>query len=135
METAGLSKRIWIYIINMIIYHTIGFACALPFLLVIKLHPLFYALIGLGFAFLLSFLLTFLVLKISKGYSIASALFKVQHVNSDGGVLNNKQILILSIFESIVIFALFDLIYFLKNQTERGAIDRLSDSFAIDNNL
>ena len=135
METAALSKRIWIYIINTVVYHGIGFACGLPFLLVIKLHPFFYVLIGLAFAFLLSLLLAYLVLKISKGYTIASAFFKVQFVNSDGGNMDNKQILIRAMFESIAVFALFDLMYFLKNRTERGAIDRLSDSFAIDNNL
>lgn len=135
METAVLRKRIWIYLINTIVYHGIGFAIALPFLLVIKLHIVFYILISLGFATVLSFVLACLILKISGGYTFASALLKVKHVSSDGGRINNHQILILAIFQSIAIFALFDLIYFLKNQTERGVIDRLSDSFAIDNNL
>ena len=135
METAALSKRIWTYIINLLVYNGVGFASALPFLLVVKLHPFFYVLIGLGFAMIISLLFECFVLKISKGYTIASAIFKVKFVSSDGSVIDNKQILIRAAFESIVIFALFDLIYFLKNQTERGAIDRLSDSFAIDNNL
>ena len=135
METAVLAKRIWIYIINAIIYLCVGFASALPFLLVLKIHPAFYALIGVGFSALISFIFTFLVLIISRGYTFASAILSVKFVSSDGGSLNNKQILIRSTLESIFIFVLFDFFYFLKNQTERGAIDRLSDSFAIDNNL
>ena len=135
METAALSKRIWIYIINAIVYNGIGFASALPFLLVIKLHVFFYVLIGLGFATVIAFVLGCLILKCTKGYTLASAFFRVKFVSSDGGAINSGQILIRATFESITIFALFDLIYFLKNQTERGAIDRLSDSFAIDNNL
>ena len=135
METAVLAKRIWIYIINMIIYLGVGFASALPFLLALKLHPAFYVLIGIGFATLISFIFTFMALMISRGYTFASAIFSVKFVSSDGRGINNKQILIRSSLESIVIFVLFDLIYFAKNQTERGVIDRLSDSFAIDNNL
>ena len=135
METASIGKRIWIYLINAVIYNGVGFASALPFLLVLKLHPFFYVLIGIGFATIISFVFACLILKASKGYTIASALFRVKFVSSDGSAINNKQILIRASSESIVIFALFDLIYFLKNQTERGAIDRLSDSFAIDNSL
>lgn len=135
METAVVAKRIWIYIINTIIYCGVGFASALPFLLVLKIHPFFYALIGLGFSTAVSFILSFLALLISRGYTFASAFFSVKYVSSDGSSISNKQILIRSSLESIVIFVLFDLIYFLKNKTERGVIDRLSDSFAIDNNL
>ena len=135
METAILAKRIWIYIINTIIYYGVGFACALPFLLVLKLHPVFYVMIGVGFSTVISFIFSFIALMISRGYTFASAILSVKYVSSDGSGINNKQILIRASLESVAIFIFFDFIYFVKNQTERGVIDRLSDSFAIDNNL
>ena len=135
METAVLAKRIWIYVINTIIHNCVGFACALPFLLVLKIHPFFYVLLGIGFATIISFIFSFLTLMISHGYTFASAILSVKYVSSDGGAINNKQILIRASLESVAIFIFFDFIYFVKNQTERGVIDRLSDSFAIDNNI
>ena len=55
METARLSKRVWAYIINLLIYVGIGFGSAIPFLTLLNLHIIFYVLIGIGFSFVLSF--------------------------------------------------------------------------------
>ncbi len=132
METAILSKRVWIFIMNMVLYHVLGFAAALPFLLIIHLHVALYILIGIGFSILISLVFNYLILTISRGYTLASALLGVKFVSSDGKKLNQKQIAVRSIMESIAILAFFDFIYFVKNRTERGVIDRVSDSFAID---
>ena len=132
METAILPKRVWIFIINMIIYHCVGFAASLPFLLILHLHVVFYILIGIGMSTLTSFIWNYLVLTTSRGFTLASALLGVKFVSSDGNKISQKQIVIRAISESIAILAFFDFIYFVKNRTERGVIDRLSDSFAID---
>ena len=132
METAILSKRIWLYIINTILYHGIGFCAALPFLLILKIHTFFYIMIGIGFSASVSFLLSMMFLVFTHGYTFGSALFKVKYVANDGNQINKKQMAIRSVSESVAILALLDLIYFIINRTERGVIDRLSDSFAID---
>ena len=133
METAVLSKRVWMYIINLIFYVGVGFGAALPIYIVLHWHVLAYAGIALGGAIIFSFVFDCILLKGTKGYTIGSAICGVKFVSSDGQVISGKQIVIRSMAETILILAFLDLIYFLKNRTERGVIDRLSDTFAIDN--
>lgn len=135
METARLAKRIGAYLINLFLYLGIGFGGAVPFLTLLNLHVTLYILIALGIAIVLSFILDILIMIASKGYNIGTAIMGVKYVASDGKKLSGKQIVIRSSSESIVIFVFFDLIYFIKNRTERGVIDRLSDSFAIDTRI
>lgn len=132
METAVLTKRVWVYIINLILYLGIGFLAAIPFLTLLKLHALLYVLIALLIAALISFIFDLIILICSHGYTIGSAILGVRYVGSDGRTLTKRQCFIRSASETILIFVLFDWIYFVKNRTERGVIDRLSDSFAID---
>ena len=135
METATVGQRFWIYFINELFYNLAGFGAALPFLLVLKLHIALYILIAVGISTLFAFLFSLLILGTSRGYTIGSAMLRVKYVSSDGGRLSSKQCLIRAVSESVLILVLFDLIYFAKNRTERGVIDRLSDSFGIDINL
>ena len=81
---------------------------------------------------ILSFVLDLIIMLASHGYTIGSAIMGVKYVGYDGKRISSKQAFIRSGSETILIFVLFDLIYFLRNRTERGVIDRLSDTFAID---
>lgn len=132
METAILAKRFWAYVINAILYLGFGFAAGLPFLLLLHVHIVAYVFISLGLAIIISFLLNLLLMIITKGYNIGNAIFGIQYVARGEERINGKQAFIRASSESIFIFILFDLIYFIKNRTERGVIDRLSDTFAID---
>lgn len=135
METARLNKRVLLYIINFLFYIGVGFAVASPFINVLHVHIAIYILISFGMGIILSFVLDFILLIITKGYTIGSAIFGIKYVSSDGKKITKKQAFIRSAYESIFIFVILDLIYFLKYRTERGVIDRLSDSFAIDTRL
>lgn len=135
METARLSKRVWAYIINLLIYIGIGFGSAIPFLTMLNFHIIFYVLIGIGFSFALSFALGSLIMSVSHGYNIGSALLGIRYVASDGKNLMVRQVIIRSFSESIVILVILDLVYFIKTRTERGVIDRLTSSFAIDTRI
>lgn len=132
METARLNKRILLYIINFLFYIGVGFAVASPFLNVLKVLVAIYILISFGMGIILSFIFDFILLIITKGFTIGSAIFGIKYVASDGNKISKRQAFIRSAYESIFIFVILDLIYFLKYRTERGVIDRLSDSFAID---
>ena len=135
METARLSKRVWAYIINLLICVGIGFGSAIPFLTLLNLHIIFYILIGIGFSFVLSFAFGSLIMSVSHGYNIGSAILGIRYVASDGKKLTVRQVIVRSFSESIVILVILDLIYFIKNRTERGVIDRLTSSFAIDTRI
>ncbi len=135
METARLAKRVWVYIINLLFYLATGFACSIPFLTSLSWPVYAYILISLGIAFVFSFINDLFILVLTRGYTVGSAIMGVRYVASDGKKLSFKQALVRSGSESTLIFVFFDLIYFLKNRTERGVIDRLSDSFAIDTRI
>ena len=135
METARLSKRIWVYLINLLFYLGLGFSIASPVIVAAHLHVLIYLAVAFGISIILSVFFDLFLLSISKGYNLGSAICGVKYVSSNGSVISKRQALIRSIYESIIIFVVFDWIYFLKNRTERGVIDRLSDSFAIDNRI
>ena len=135
METARLAKRVWAYIINLVFYLATGFACGIPFLTLLSWPVYAYILISLGIAFVFSLINDLLIMLLTRGYTVGSAIMGVRYVASDGKKLSFKQALVRSSSESIFIFAFLDLIYFLKNRTERGVIDRLSDSFAIDTRI
>ena len=132
MEVAVLGKRVWLYIINMILYLGIGFSSSLPFLLIIHLHWTLYILISLGITLVISFLISFFFLSVTHGYNIGSALMGVKYIGARNERLKVKQAFVRALAESIFIYVLFDLIYFWKNRTERGVIDRLTNTFAID---
>ncbi len=132
METASLGKRILIFVANTILSLGCGFAAATPFLVVLHWHPALYVIYSLAFSGITCFILEFLVLLISKGYTIGSAIVGVKFVSPDAKKISAKQMTIRAICESVYMFAIFDLGYFIKNKTERGIIDRLCDSFAID---
>ena len=135
METAVLSKRVWAYLIDMIFYYASSFASALPLLLIVHLHYSLYIIISVGIAMVLSFFLTLFLLNVTHGYTLGNALFGIRFVSSSGQRITFKTALIRAALEAIVIYALFDLFYFMKNRTERGVIDRLSDSFGIDTRI
>ena len=132
MEVAVLGKRVWLYIINMILYLGIAFSSSLPFLLIIHLHWALYILISLGITIVISFLISFFFLSVTHGYNIGSTLMGVKYIGARNERLKVKQAFVRALAESIFIYVLFDLIYFWKNRTERGVIDRLTNTFAID---
>lgn len=132
METAVLSKRFWLYIINLIFHLGVGFAAASPFLIYLDIHVAWYLLIATGISVIFSFFFDIFLLSVTKGYTLGSAIIGVKYVASDGKRISFPQIIIRSGSETIFIFVVIDFFYLVKNRTERGAIDRLSNSFAID---
>lgn len=132
METVSLLKRTIIYILNALLFSALGLAAALPFLLVLGVGVFWYIVIGVSFAYLLSLFINSLTMILSKGYTIISVLFGVKVVGVEEKSVNRYQAFIRMLCETLLIFAILDLIYLVKNRTERGVIDRLSDTFMID---
>ena len=122
METAVLSKRVWLYIINLVFHLGIGFALASPFLKYLHVHIVFYFLISAGFAIIFSFFFDIFLLSITKGYTLGSAILGVKYVASDGKRITMPQIIIRSGSESILIFALIDFFYLVKLVNHRAEI-------------
>ena len=132
METVSITKRIIIYILSGLLYSLIGYGSALPFLLLLKINIWIYIAIGLAFSVATSILLIFFLLWLAKGYTIVSFFFGVKVVGVEEKNITPSQALIRAFNESVVIFAILDLFYLISHRTERGVIDRLSDTFMID---
>ena len=132
METVSLLKRTIIYVLNTIFFSASGLGIATPFLLILDVGVFWYIIIGVAIAISLSIAMNFLALWLSKGYTMISVLFGVKVVCAEEKNINKKQAIIRMLCESLLIFAVLDLIYLIKNRTERGVIDRLSDTFMID---
>ena len=66
------------------------------------------------------------------GYTIISFFFGVKYIGVEERELHKQQVIIRVINEAILFLLLLDLIYLKSNHTERGVIDRISNSFTID---
>lgn len=132
MEIVKVWKRTIIYLLNCMMYTLIGYASALPFLLLLHVNIWIYIVIGLGFSVIISIAISFLILWGSKGYNVVCYMFMVKIVGEQEKNITPKQALIRAFCESVFIFAILDFIYLLSHRTERGVIDRLSNTFMID---
>lgn len=135
MEPARLFKRILGYLINFILYVGMGFAFMAIITQFFELHILLFLLYAALFAIASALVLNFLIILITRGYTVGNVIFGVKYVSDNGQRINFKQVLIRAFAESTLIFVLLDLFYIIKNRTERGVIDRLSSSFAIDTRI
>ena len=132
MVTARLLKRVFGYLINFILYVGLGFGCAGLLTIPFELHILLFFFYAALFSLAIALIFNTIIILITKGYTVGNSIFGVKYVSNNGLNITFKQSLIRSFAESTLIFALLDLFYISKYRTERGVIDRLSDSFAID---
>ena len=132
METVSLFKRALIYFLNSLLFTALGLSVALPLLLLVKIHVVFYILIGVAIAYIASLFINVFLLTKTKGYSIPSFFFSVKVVGVEEKDITVKQAYIRMLCETLLIFAIIDCVYLIINRTERGVIDRLSDTFMID---
>ena len=132
METISFTKRLFLYLINIILYSGMGFSSSLPFLLVLHIPIGWYIVISLGVTVTLGVILRYLLIRIMRGSTITSFFFGVRYIGVEEKELKGRQIIIRVINEAIPFLLLLDLVYLKINHTERGVIDRISDSFTID---
>ena len=132
MKTITFNKRLFIYLIDVTIYSGLAFLSAYPFIFIYKLHIILDILIIIGFILIYSFLINFLLLKMFRGYTIVSAIFGVKVVGTGEKKITTNQAFIRSLNQALWILLLYDLIYILINRTQRGIIDRLTDTFMVD---
>ena len=132
METISTGKRLWLYIINVLAYTGLSFVACLPFLLLVKLAVGWYIAISIGVAIASAVVFRYLLIRIMHGYTIISFFFGVKYIGVEERELHKQQVIIRVINEAILFLLLLDLIYLKSNHTERGVIDRISNSFTID---
>lgn len=132
MKTIDLRKRLFIYIIDMFLYSGLAFLSICPFIFICKIDLWIDILMGIGFVILYSFVFTFLLLKLFRGYTIISAIFGAKVVGVEEKKITTSQALVRALNQSLWIILLFDIIYLLANKTQRGVIDRLTDTFVVD---
>lgn len=132
MKTISLKKRLLIYFIDMIIYGGLTFLSIYPFIFLLKWHVLLIILLILVFLCLYTFLFTFMQLTLFKGYTLVTAILGIKVVGVEEKNITVTQSLIRALNYGLWILLIYDLIYLIKNRTERGIIDRLSDTFLVE---
>lgn len=132
MKTINLRKRLFIYIIDMLIYSGLAYISIYPFIFILKIDLWIDIIMGIGFIILYSFDFTFLLLKLTGGYTMISLIFGAKVVGVEEKRITTSQAFIRSLNQSLWIILLFDVIYLITNKTQRGVIDRLTDTFVVD---
>lgn len=132
MDTAKIYKRVLIYLFDLLICVIAPMIITLPFFLAGSMK--------LSSFFLFSFLGTVVIyplyellfLYFSTGYTLFSLIFGVKYVCLNEQKISFKQCLLRVLYEFVIIFPIVDVFFCLHYKTRRGAIDRLSDTFAVD---
>ena len=132
MNNVSFIKRLFVQLINYLNYYLLGFGVLLtPFVLNYINLPLYLILSivsGILFHWILGSLITFA----SKYLSIGGAMFKVKIVSAEEKNPKFSQILVRTVFESVLVLLILDYFHLLFRKTSRSAIDRASSTFLID---
>ncbi len=89
---------------------------------------LLYSYIG---SVILMFFYTLIVEYLADGYTLFSRAFSYKIVKEDNKKLRLYEVFIRACLECLFIFPLLDLFYFIAKRTNRGSIDRISNTYAI----
>ena len=130
MRIARYEKRLIAYFIDFGI--ALAGALAIFFLIPLPLTIVEKILLSQIAAALIYFLVTFIMLLISNGYTIGSAITRIRVVRLDDERIDVKDALIRASSLAIFPWALINAINMLLIHTERTLFDRLSDTLVID---
>lgn len=130
MRIARYEKRLIAYFIDFGI--ALAGALAIFFLIPLPLTIVEKILLSQIAAALLYFLLTFVMLLITNGYTIGSTITRIRVVRLDDERIDVKDALVRASSLAIFPWALINAINMLLIHTERTLFDRLSDTLVID---
>jgi len=130
MRIARYEKRLLAYFIDFAI--ALAVALAIFFLIPMSLTVVEKVLLSQIGASLIYFILTFLGLWISNGFTLGAAIAGIRIVRLDDEKISIKEALIRSSSLAIFPWAIINAINMLLVHTERTLFDRLSDTLVID---
>lgn len=134
MNTAGIFKRIFIYLFDLALSFAFGLIllCFIPVLSL--LNDFIYIILSIILGFILYFLYVFIVLYLTNGYTLFSFFFSCKIVVASEKKIAISKCIIRALFECLIIFPFIDLIFLIVHRSGRGVIDRVSDTYMISTN-
>ncbi|HOJ45614.1 MAG TPA: RDD family protein [Bacilli bacterium] len=130
MRIARYEKRLLAYFIDFAI--ALAGALAIFFLIPMSLTIVEKVLLSQIGASFIYFILTFLLLWVSNGYTLGSALSGIRVVRLDDEKIGVKEALVRASSLAIFPWAIINAVNMLLVHTERTLFDRLSDTLVID---
>ena len=132
MNNVSFIKRIFAQLINLLIYYLLGFGALLAPFVLNYFDLAVYIILSLVAGLLFHWILGGLVSFASKYLSIGGAMFKIRIVSAEEKEPKFSQILVRTVFESVLILLILDYFHLVFRKTSRSAIDRASSTFLID---
>lgn len=138
MNTVKLSKRIFAYLIDILIVSLPVIAGLIWFFYFINMSfnyaiPWYFLLLG-GFLikWLIYVLFSVLILLISNGRTLGNLIFGIKIVHANLKHLSFKDALCISAVHGLISMMIISLFYMIIVHTERSVSDRLTDTYSID---
>lgn len=132
MINAKLYKKILGYLIDICVCACIAFSLLCFVEILWPGYTYVYILSSIILTYILYFVFVSFILKISKGKSLGYAIFGLRLVIKQNKPLHLSQILIKNSIEGFPVCVLIDAIFTYFARTEIGAIERVSNTFIID---
>lgn len=132
MDYAFLKNRILSYLFDIIFCLCLSLGIFSFVIFIFHLHPLYYVLISLLGTYFIYIFLFAIMLKISKGFTIGGAIFKVRITQTKNKRLSANQLLIRCAYYGIFFFVILDLYYLKKHETNLSPLDRLTNTLVIE---
>lgn len=132
MELASFKRRVFVYLIDILIAIMIGVGASVPLFIFTSIPWLFTIFFMILFCYLAYILLNTFIIHISKGYTLGGLMLWIQTLNEDGNSLSMKKTIERNLYLGLIPFALIDVIDYLINQSKKLVLDRLTGTMEID---
>jgi len=132
MEIAKFTKRVFSYLIDLIICFAIGAGCGVPLFMFTKIPWYFNMLITLSCCYGSYLLLCILFMSIFRGRSLGALIFGIKHVNQDGSNISIRNVIIKNLYLGLIPFTIVNAVYMLIVHTEKTLFDKITDTIVID---
>lgn len=128
MRLARPSTRLIIYALDSLMILIIS-SCFIPiFYNFIQYYSILISLCAFPIIY---FIYSYVYMRISKGYTLFSYLFRVKYVKEREEPINKSQAFLISFHQMIIIFAVIDILYLVLFRVERGLIEKISNTFCL----
>jgi len=132
MEVARFERRIFSYIIDLILPIAIGIGSSV-LLIVFSVIPWYFdILLGILSFYIFYLLINIPIMCLSQGKTIGCYIFRIQTVSTDGQPIAPHNVVIKQLNLGLIPLVIINAIYMLVVHTEYTLIDKMTDSVSTD---
>lgn len=132
MKIAKFNKRVFSYLVDLIICFCAGGFASFPLYKFTKIPLYFNILLTLVICYFVYLIFCILFMIIVRGMSLGSLIFGVKHVNEDGSNISIRNVIIKNLYLGLIPFTIVNAIYMLSIHTQKTIFDKITDTIVID---